>query len=114
MGQCSCSLKEKARDFIPNAGICYVSPVSIAEMEIKRAIGKLDIPEGYIASITKSGLEELPYRFRDAEALREPPYHHKDPFDRILIAQAIANGLTILTDDSVFKEYNAPVLLNEG
>ncbi len=107
------SLKEKTRVHIRKAGICYVSPVSAAEMDIKRGIGKLDIPEEYVVSITASGLEELPYRFGDAEALRELPYHHKDPFDRMLIAQAIATGLTILTDDRVFKEYNVPVLLNE-
>lgn len=107
------SLKKKTRDCIRNAAICHVSPISIAEMEIKRAIGKLEIPEGYTASIAESGLAELPYRFRDAEALRGLPHYHKDPFDRMLIAQAIANGLTLLTDDAVFKEYNVPVLLNQ-
>ena len=107
-------LKRKSKEAIQKAETCYVSSISVSEIEIKRSIGKLDIPSGYVVKIIESGLDSLSFRFKEAEILGTLPYHHKDPFDRMLISQAIANDLTILTDDSIFKQYNVPVLLNRN
>lgn len=83
----------------------YFSPISVGEIEIKASLGKLTIPENYLERIIESGIAEWPYRSSDAKALGNLPYHHKDPFDRMLIASALAHNLTIVTSDAVFSRY---------
>ncbi len=105
-------LKERTRKAMQNAEICYVSSISIAEIEIKKSIGKLKIEDGYVNSILDSGFVKLQYCFKSAELLGGLPFHHKDPFDRMLITQALANNLTFLTNDDVLKNYNVPLIQN--
>lgn len=107
-------MKGKSKEIIQKAETCYVSSISVSEIELKRSIGKLDIPSGYVDKIVDSGLDSLSFKIKEAEILWTLPCHHKDPFDRMLISQAIADDLTILTDDSIFKQYNVPVLLNRN
>lgn len=83
----------------------YFSPISIAEIEIKVSLGKLTVPENYLDMILESGVSEWPFRSSDARGLSDLPYHHKDPFDRMLIASAIAHNLIIVTSDAVFRQY---------
>jgi PIN domain nuclease of toxin-antitoxin system len=104
-------LKKGARNTISNAPICYVSSISLAEIEIKKSMGKLEIADGYVANIIKSGFEPLHYRFEDVEFLGKLPFYHKDPFDRMLIAQAISNKLTLLTSDKILKSYDLRVII---
>ena len=84
---------------------CYLSSISLAEIEIKRSISKLDIPDEYRRYIELSGLKELEYSFADSEVLNSLTFHHKDPFDRMLIAQAISRNITIMTGDKIFAKY---------
>ena len=84
---------------------CYLSSISLAEIEIKRSIGKLEIPDQYRNFISISELKELEYSFVDSEVLNKLAFHHKDPFDRILIAQAMSRNITILTADKIFAKY---------
>jgi len=107
------SLTDKTKKIIEDAGRRLVSSISISEIEIKRSIGKLTIPDLYIEKIFESGFDELSFDFDDAFGLRSLPLHHRDPFDRMLISQATVKGLTILTNDTSFKKYNVSVLLNE-
>ena len=107
------ALTPKTRDMIQHSRKCLVSPISISEIEIKRSIGKLLIADRYVEKLLESGIHELPFDLEDAYGLRNLPLHHKDPFDRMLISQAIAKDLTILTNDRLFKEYNVPVVLCE-
>ena len=107
------ALTENSRKIIQNAERCLVSSISISEIEIKRSIGKLTIPDLYIDKIFESGFDGLAFDFDDAMGLGRLPLHHKDPFDRMLISQASIKGLTILTNDAKFKDYNLSVLLNE-
>ncbi len=88
----------------------YLSPISAAEIEIKASLGKLTIPENYIDCIIESGIAEWPYRSSDAKALGSLPYHHKDPFDRMLIASAAAHNLSIVTSDAIFSHYPITVI----
>ncbi len=88
----------------------YFSPISVAEIEIKASLGKLTIPEDYLNRIIESGIAEWPYRSSDAKALGSLPCHHKDPFDRMLIASAVAHNLTIVTSDTVFRHYPITVI----
>lgn len=92
------------------ANTVYVSSISIAEIMIKSSIGKLDVNYDPVDMARRSGFELLEFRGQDALLLKEMPFHHKDPFDRMLIAQAIANGYALMTEDSKFSAYNCRLL----
>ena len=84
----------------------YVSAVSIAEIAIKASTGKLDVTFDPVSLIEKSGFQKLDFRCEDAALLKDLPFHHRDPFDRMLIAQSIAHNWPILTVDDKFKAYD--------
>lgn len=89
----------------------YLSSASIWEMMIKSSLGKLKLP-GHTESFIQKQLEatqiqELPITFKHALHLQNLPNHHKDPFDRMLVAQALAEKLTILTIDPLISQYSA-------
>lgn len=86
------------------------SAVNIWEIAIKRSIGKLDAPEDLIERADKAGAELLPITPRHALATGELPYHHRDPFDRLLIAQARLEGCAIITGDRAFPAYDVSVV----
>jgi PIN domain nuclease of toxin-antitoxin system len=92
----------------------FVSAASIWEIAIKVGIGKLKWSDarGFAidASIAASGFTELPVTARHAAAVRDLPPHHGDPFDRLLIAQALAESLRVVTADRVFERYGVPTL----
>jgi len=87
-----------------------VSVVSVWEIAIKRAIGKLEAPEDLLARIDETETEILSITARHANATGELPLHHGDPFDRLLIAQAKLEGCAILTRDRTFAAYSVPVV----
>jgi len=88
----------------------YFSAASIWEAEIKAAAGKLIVVEELLEALDADGFIELPMAARHArEAARLPPLH-RDPFDRMLVAQARAEGMTVITQDPKIKEYGATVL----
>jgi len=89
----------------------YVSAVSTWEIAIKAALGKIKAePADLAAEIATTGMRELPITIAHTMGARDLPRHHGDPFDRILIAQALAEGLTIVSADKVFAAYSVPVL----
>ena len=92
------------------ANTIYISSVSVAEIMIKTSLNKLDIPFDPIEMVEKSGFEFLDFSAKDAVLLREMPYHHKDPFDRMLIAQSIANKFYIMSSDRKFKLYDCKLI----
>lgn len=88
----------------------FVSAASIWEAEIKAVAGRLDLGLDLAEGARERGCAELPVTFAHAvEAARLPP-HHADPFDRMLIAQARIEGLTVVTRDAAFTAYDVPVL----
>lgn len=90
--------------------VVHVSAASLWELNTKRALGKLRI-EGDLAQETRDvGFDELPLRWAHAERSLALPLHHRDPFDRMLIAQAQVEGLTVVTRDRAFDAYDVPVL----
>jgi len=89
----------------------FVSAVSGVEISIKRRLGKLDAPDELEPEITARGLQELPLRFRHTQRLLRLPPHHQDPFDRMLLAQALEEGLTLITHDTKLQRYQVPLLL---
>ena len=86
-----------------------VSAVTVAEISIKRSLGKLEAPEGVIAAVEDGGFDWLSLEPRHAAALADLPWHHRDPFDRLLVAQASTDGLTLLTADPRIREYDVDV-----
>lgn len=89
----------------------FVSAASVWEIAIKQAKGKLDAPEDIEPLMVRHRFESLPIVFSHARVVRSMPFHHDDPFDRILVAQAMVEGLTLITRDTRLKRYNIPVIL---
>jgi PIN domain nuclease of toxin-antitoxin system len=84
----------------------YVSSISITELMIKASIGKLNIDFYPISIAKESGFDLLEFSAEDSTALKALPFHHKDPFDRMLISQAMNRKYTIMTVDSKFVAYD--------
>lgn len=96
-----------ARTKVLHASEVYVSSASIWEATIKIKLKKLDASVGeLVEAITESGFLELPITALHAAAVSHLSEIHRDPFDRILIAQAISEPLTFLTADAVFRNYS--------
>lgn len=89
----------------------FVSAVSAVEISIKSSIGKLKVPDNLRSEIRSRGLLELPLQYQHGERLSQLPMHHGDPFDRMLIAQAMVEGLTLVTHDQKIKRYSGVKLL---
>lgn len=87
----------------------WISVATVWEVEIKRQAGKLPIPEAIWSQAAEVGHGFVAIEPRHAVMAARLPRHHGDPFDRMLIAQAQAEGLTILTVDKAFHAYDAPV-----
>ena len=87
-----------------------VSAATVWEIEIKRALGKLAAPDGLVDAIEASSLGSLPILATDGERAGRLPAHHRDPFDRMLVAQALRIDAVIVTRDSAFEPYGVDVL----
>lgn len=87
-----------------------VSSISVAEIAIKRSIGRLEMSMPILDLLTALDATELALSAEHAVALERLPLLHRDPFDRILIAQAQSEGLTLLSADDRVLSYPAPLL----
>lgn len=87
-----------------------VSAASVWEVVIKRARGRLRFDGDPVAVVTDSGFEALAISLVHAARAGDLPPHHRDPFDRMLVAQAAIEGLTIVTRDPAFEAYEVPLL----
>lgn len=99
-------LGAKARELIANANNqVFVSAATAWEISIKKSLGKLEAPEGLDTIADEEGFEKLPISFFHGERAGDLPPHHRDPFDRMLIAQSQAEGLEIITADNTIPKY---------
>jgi PIN domain nuclease of toxin-antitoxin system len=108
-------LPESIKIEIETADKVYISIASLWEIAIKLSIGKLSLRSNYEsieASLEPAGISLLPISFADTVLVMNLPLHHRDPFDRILIAQAINNSLTLVSCDAAFTAY--PIQLRWG
>ena len=87
-----------------------ISVVSAWEIAIKKALGKLESPENLEEMIADSEFELIPINYEHAWQVKDLPPHHRDPFDRLLISQAKAEHLMLVTRDSQLKAYDIPIL----
>lgn len=101
-----------AREAIANAeNLVLFSAVSIWEMRIKQAIGKLVLPENFGEVLAEQAFESLAVTVTHAHAVAHLPMIHRDPFDRMLVAQARVEGLTLMSHDQVMAQYDVRTLL---
>jgi PIN domain nuclease of toxin-antitoxin system len=92
------------------AAAVVVSAAGIWEIEIKRTLGKLDVPDDVLEQAEVNGFDLLPVTGQHAVMAGRLPRHHDDPFDRMLVAQAISEGLTLVTADRRLAAYDVGVL----
>lgn len=105
-------LKPAVRGLIESADEVYLSAASVWEVAIKARLGKIDAdPRELAAAIDASGFLELPVSAAHAAEVATLELHHNDPFDRLLIAQALVEPLRLVTADEVLARYSDVVLL---
>ena len=103
-------LRPAAVRTVERAELVVVSAISAWEIAIKGAVGKLDLKDTVEDIVEQNGFVALSATIRHGDLLRDLPLHHPDPFDRLLIVQALDEGLTILTSDRSFEPYRVPVV----
>lgn len=108
-------LSKLAKEIVQNPNNrLYYSLLSMNEIAIKASIGKLSIGENwqsiYQRLLQQKGIDLLPLDWRAVNALQNLPFHHKDPFDRMLIAHAMVNQLAFISADNDCAKYNLPVI----
>ena len=103
-------LDSVARSQIMTADLVFVSVASAWEAAIKTSLGQLDLPESMEAGVLASGFEKLLITFSHAQRAALLPLHHRDPFDRMLVAQAQTDGLTLVTRDRQMERYDVEIL----
>jgi len=89
----------------------FISAISAVEISIKQTLGKLQAPNNLEQEIEKRGFQTLALEYRHGVRLRHLPNHHQDPFDRLLLAQALEESLTLITHDKKLTSYSAKILL---
>lgn len=88
------------------ASIVHVSAVSIREISIKAALGRLKLDvDALVERLPQAATVELPVTWEHGRAMRALPHHHRDPFDRMLVAQAMSDPLRLLTGDRLLARY---------
>ena len=105
------SLSESARITISDgSNLIFVSAVVIWEIRIKQALGKLEIPPDFREVLEQQPFEMLAITAEHAHAVADIPKIHRNPFDRMLVAQAKVEGFTIVSRDPVFERYEIPLI----
>ena len=104
-------LPEKARMVIGNdENTVFFSVASIWEISIKKALGKLQLPDEFYSVLTRSGFQKLIIDIEHARMIGNLPLHHHDPFDRMLIAQAVCENLRLLSKDMQLADYGVAII----
>lgn len=104
-------LRDEAHEAIADqTNLVAVSAASVWEASIKKALGKLRFKESLVEAVVAASFEPLAVSAAHAERAGALPPHHRDPFDRMLVAQAQVEGLTIVTRDTSFNAYDVSVL----
>lgn len=97
---------EVAAEVARPSSTTLVSAVSVWEIALKRSLGKLRIEPRWHATLMRLDLDHLPITAEHAAHVETLPWHHRDPFDRLLVAQATAEGCTLVTSDRTLDAYD--------
>ena len=104
-------LSDAARRSISDpANTALTSAASIWELEVKRVAGRVDAPSDILEALEGAGVDALPVTASDAVDAARLPAHHRDPFDRMVIAQAVRLDAVVVTRDRAFAAYDVHVL----
>jgi PIN domain nuclease of toxin-antitoxin system len=104
------ALRSETRAAIRDANDVLVSVICGWEIETKQAIGKLDWSEPFLSGLIEAGYAPLPVMPEHVERLRGLPLHHKDPFDRMLVAQALHEDAILVTADAALARYGVKLM----
>ncbi len=104
------NLRQKTIDRINNAERAFVSSISLFEIHTKKSIGKLDTPDSNLY-LGNKGFAVLPFTYDHSESARMLTLHHRDPFDRMLIAQAKHEKLAFVTHDEDIWKYHKDIAI---
>lgn len=88
----------------------FVSAASVFEIAVKKSLGRLRLSDDWARSLPRIGLEPLPVTALHAEAVEHLPWHHRDPFDRLLVAQAMVEEMEIVSADAQLDAYGVDVI----
>lgn len=110
LGMDTDKLRVPLRDMIAEADTVFVSIATVWELEIKRSIGKLKLPIDDWKQVERAGLTFLPIELADAVRAAGLPNIHRDPFDRMMVAQALMRDLTLITRDVRLPDYGVATL----
>ncbi len=104
-------LGAEVRDILKSgSNAIYLSSGAVWEMAIKESIGRLEVPHDLEEVLRQEGIEVLPIKASHALAVATLPQHHRDPFDRIQIVQAQLEGLTLISRDEAFGQYDVELI----
>lgn len=103
--------RDAARSITDPANEILVSAATIWEIEVKRAAGRLEAPVELVRDLAQAEIDTIAITAVDAVAAARLPIHHKDPFDRMLVAQAVRLDATIVSRDPAFDAYGVPRLV---
>jgi PIN domain nuclease of toxin-antitoxin system len=87
-----------------------LSAAVVWEVAIKRSLGKLDAPADLVPVLLGAGVQALPVSLEHAAAVEDLPWHHRDPFDRLLVAQAAIEGATLVSRDEALRPYGVALV----
>ncbi len=102
--------QEAARQLTDDRNQVLLSATVVWEVAIKRSLGKLDAPGDFAATLLDAGAQPLSVTLDHAAAVESLPWHHSDPFDRLLIAQALAEGAALISDDERLGGYGVQLI----
>lgn len=103
-------LTEPAVEALSSGVRIVVSAVTVWEVAIKRGLGKLDAPDDLLPQLERAGVDLLPITARHADRVAALPPHHRDPFDRLLVAQATIERLALVSADRPLDRYDVEVV----
>jgi PIN domain nuclease of toxin-antitoxin system len=104
-------LSKTARSLIQDpSNEILVSAVSALEIAIKKALGRLQVPDDLVEAVDEAGFLRRNLGFAEARRLESLPHHHSDPFDRMLIAHALEEGAALCTRDAQIGSYRVPIV----
>ena len=87
-----------------------LSAAVVWEVSVKRSLGKLDVPEEYVSILLGAGFQALAVSIEHAAAVEALPWHHRDPFDRMLVAQASVEGAALVSRDDALRDYGVTLI----
>jgi PIN domain nuclease of toxin-antitoxin system len=99
-----------ARQLSDETNQVLLSAAVVWEVAIKRSLGKLEAPDDFDSTLLNAGAQGLPVSLDHAAAVERLPWHHRDPFDRLLVAQASIEGAAIVTRDESLRPYGVTLI----